>query len=144
MKKQLIDESIYVGEIKVNQNVKKIYKTILGHNYSDTFFISDRQLKHIQFNHPEINFFDIAFCINNPNFICKIKNKEQINIISYLGDYKYIYILVDVKINKENNSVFNKKGILSARYINNKKFSNEITKNILIYVNIENIKSNSI
>ena len=145
MIKQLADKNkVFEGEIEINENAKKIYRKILGRKFSNSFYVSKRQLLHIITKHTEINVLDIFYCINNPNFVTVIKDKHQINIISYLGNSKYIYILVDVKLNYNFEIKFNKNGILSARYLSNKKFNEEIRKNKIIYVNIENINQHSV
>ena len=87
--------------------------------------------------HQELDLEDVIYCVNNPNVITQTKVIDQLNIISLLPNGKYAYILVDVKLNDKLDKKYNKTGILSARYLDNQKYKQEIKRNKVLYKNID-------
>ena len=94
-------------------------------------------MQHINQTHPEVEIEDIEYCLNNPNYITEILKSNQANIISKLPNGKYVYILVDIKLNKRVNVPYTSNGILSARYLNEENKQREFAKNRLIYKSVD-------
>ena len=131
------EKKSYVGQIEPNEKAKKIYSKVFGNEFADNFYLSPKQLQHINQTHPEVEIEDIEYCLNNPNYITEILKSNQANIISKLPNGKYVYILVDIKLNKRVNVPYTSNGILSARYLNEENKQREFAKNRLIYKSVD-------
>ena len=131
------EKKSYVGPIEPNENAKQIYSKIFGEKFSSDFFLSQNRVDHFMNEHQELDLEDVIYCVNNPNVITQTKVIDQLNIISLLPNGKYAYILVDVKLNDKLDKKYNKTGILSARYLDNQKYKQEIKRNKVLYKNID-------
>ena len=114
----------YLGPIEPSQKAKKIYRDTFGDDFADDFFLSQKRFDHSMYRHGELDYDDVIYCINNPNVITEVIKNEQVNIISVLPNGEFAHILVDVRLNKKSEKIFNKNGIISARYLRTKTLKN--------------------